>query len=865
MIGAGGAEVDFFCNECFARLFGDESVWDDMISGDAQGQRIHMTEPAMRAIQDTILIADATGSPMFTETHLLAALLRDDQSRALLRESGMSSDVFDEINLQLRDLISAETKDANEITGSVSARPAPPFFQLVTIARKRSLLDGRGMIDLEDLIFGLIVHPNSPTAAALRALGMSPSKSALESPARFGSQDPTPALDAFSRDLTAEAASGSLDVVVGREAEIEETIEILARRRKNNVALIGEPGVGKTALAEGLALKIVSGDVPESLRGRRLASLDMGALVAGAAMRGEFEARFKALLEEVRASQGKIIIFLDEMHAFLGQSSGGPSEGQTVASSMLKPMLARGELRMIGATTLSEYKRIEKDAALARRFSTVQIPEPSVEETIEILMGLRPVYEAHHEVVISDGAIRAAARLSDRYITEQFLPDKAIDLIDQAAARARLAHLSATEDEGGEELSKLQEQKRLAADEERYADAEEIKAKIDRLLEKDGSHRDLAAGDGSESVAVREKQIAEVISRRTGIPVGELVESETERMRELSELIHSRVVGQDYAVESVVDAVKRARVGLSDPDRPAGSFLFLGPTGVGKTELAKALAQGLFSTEKALIRIDMSEYAEKHTSARLIGSPPGYVGYGEGGQLTEAVRRRPYSVILLDEIEKAHPEVWNTLLQVLDDGRMTDGEGRTVDFRNAIIIMTSNAGARDAKRGPIGFGSESNAEERSERESSDRRERTIESVRKVFAPEFFNRVDEVIVFEQLSSDQVFEIAGMLCERLAQRLEEQRGVSLTVTSDLQRKLSEDGFDAQLGARPLQRHIRRALDSKLTEEILSGGMSEGDSVIAGVGDDGEISFEIIQGDTPAVETIASRSSSSAQRSA
>jgi ATP-dependent Clp protease ATP-binding subunit ClpC len=636
----------------------------------------------------------------------------------------------------------------------------------------------------------------------------------------------TPALDRFGRDLTAEAGAGRIDPVVGREDEIAQVVEVLTRRRKNNAALIGEAGVGKTAIAEGLALLIAQNDVPEPLQGVRVVALDLAGMLAGTQFRGAFEQRLKALLDEVVASQGRVILFVDELHTVLGA---GAAEGAMDAANMLKPMLARGELRMIGATTLAEYRKIERDAALARRFSPVMVEEPSVPETIEILRGIRPQYEEHHRVRINDDALQAAARLSDRYISEYRLPDKAIDLIDQAAAKLRLRHVGGEGERLGVEIDRLRAEKQAAVDAEYYEDAGKIKERIDEL---ESRLAELPESSDAGPTEVGESDVAAVVAARTGIPVGELVAGELERLTTLEEDLHRRVIGQEEPVRAVAETVRHARAGLAEPDRPLGSFLFMGPTGVGKTELVKALAERLFATEKSLVRIDMSEYREPHTVARLIGSPPGYVGYGEGGQLTEPVRRRPYSVVLLDEIEKAHPQVWNVLLQLLDDGRLTDGEGRTVDFTNTVVVMTSNLGAGEAKR-PLGFAAGA---------ADPVGDRMRDAAKRAFLPEFLNRIDEIVVFEPLSETQVERIGELICARIADRLREEHGVELEVEPTLVARLAREGFDPEFGARPLKRHIRRTLEKELTRAILDGRITDGVQVLAREGEDQAISLEV-----------------------
>jgi ATP-dependent Clp protease ATP-binding subunit ClpC len=640
----------------------------------------------------------------------------------------------------------------------------------------------------------------------------------------------TPALDKFGRDLTAESAAGHIDPVIGRDAEIEQVVEILSRRRKNNAVLIGEAGVGKTAIAEGLALRIAQEEVPELLRGVRVVALDLAGMVAGSQYRGAFEQRLKAALQEVVAAEGRVILFVDELHTVLGA---GAAEGAMDAANMLKPMLARGDLRMVGATTLAEYRKIERDAALARRFSPVMVEEPSVADTVAILSGLRPKYEEHHRVTIADEALEAAARLSDRYISEYRLPDKAIDLIDQAAARLRLRDSGSQAARLLAQQEDLRHQKQAAVDAEAYEQAGELKLRIDEL---ERALRTTSENEGNGAHAtsvVGESEVAGIVATRTGIPVGELVAGEFERLGTLEDDLHCRVIGQEDAVHAVADTVRHARAGLSEPDRPLGSFLFMGPTGVGKTELVKALAERLFATEKALVRIDMSEYREPHTVARLIGSPPGYVGYGDGGQLTEPVRRRPYSVVLLDEIEKAHPDVWNVLLQVLDDGRLTDGEGRTVDFTNTVVVMTSNLGAGQAKR-PLGF---------TGGEAEPAAERILDAAKRAFLPEFMNRIDEVVVFRPLTEEQVERICELVCAAVAERLRSERSILLTVEPTLVARLAREGFDGEFGARPLKRHVRRTLEKELTRAILDGRISDSSEVRATDAGENRIALEVV----------------------
>jgi ATP-dependent Clp protease ATP-binding subunit ClpC len=644
------------------------------------------------------------------------------------------------------------------------------------------------------------------------------------------------ALERYSTDLTELARQGKLDPVIGREAEIQRVMQILNRRRKNNPVIIGEAGVGKTAIVEGLAQKIVAGDVPDNLRGKRLLALDMGALVAGSKFRGEFEERLQAIMREVRQAEGEIILFIDEVHQVVGA---GGAEGAIDASTMLKPALARGELRAIGATTLDEYRQyIEKDPALERRFAPVYVDEPSVEETIAILKGLRPRYEAHHKVTITDAALEAAARLSDRYITERWLPDKAIDLIDEAASKHVIEAQSMTPELRAlkARLDELNRATEAAVGREDYAEAARLKQEAltlqDEFDRRKAEWERSRGGSGTETVT--EQDIASLVAAITGIPVDRMLEGESEKLLHMEERLHERVIGQDEAIAALSDAIRRARAGLKDPRRPIGSFIFLGPTGVGKTELAKALAEFLFDDEDALVRLDMSEYQERHTVSRLIGAPPGYVGYDEGGQLTEAVRRRPYRVVLFDEIEKAHPDVFNTLLQILDDGRLTDGQGRTVDFRNTVIIMTSNLGTGAARK-ELGFSTGRRTESRSERQAL---EATVsKALREHFRPEFLNRIDEIIIFEPLTETELLQIVELMARDLGKRLAEQ-GIALRLTEAAKQALVREGYDPVYGARPLRRVIQRQVENQVSKRLLAGEFRAGDTVVVDHTPDGYV---------------------------
>ena len=727
--------------------------------------------------------------------------------------------------------------------------PSGPDEMLYMTPRAKAAVDlavqeaqklGDEIVGTEHLLLGIFLEGEGPGSAILRDVGMSEERlrEALAQVRASGTDYEANAsgesmLKKYTRDLTAMAREGKLDPVIGRDEEIKRVIQVLSRRTKNNPVLIGEPGVGKTAIADGLAQKIVNADVPELLRGRRVLALDLGAMVAGSKYRGEFEERLKGALDEIQRSKD-VVLFIDELHTVIGA---GAAEGAIDASNMMKPMLARGELQCVGATTLDEYRaRIEKDAALERRFQPIIVGEPTVEETIAILKGLRDKYEAHHKVSITDAAVREAAHLSDRYISDRFLPDKAIDLIDEAASKLRIEATMLPPDLRDMEL-KLQELTRegaAAVQAEDYERAAQLKDQSVRIQATFVTAKDAWLADkGIADATVDADDIAALVSKWTGIPVQRMLQEEADKLLSMEEDLHGRVIGQERAVAAVSEAVRRARAGLKDPKRPIGSFIFLGPTGVGKTELARALAEFLFDDEAALIRLDMSEYMEKHTVSRLTGAPPGYVGYDEGGQLTEQVRRRPYSVVLFDEIEKAHPDVFNALLQILDDGRLTDGKGRTVDFKNTVVIMTSNVGGSVISKQRLGFAAEG---EDLGHEAMEKR--LLDELRKAFRPEFLNRVDEIIVFDPLTRAQLTAVVDLLLTHLRELVKGQ-GMTLEVSAAAKEYVVEQGYDAEYGARHLKRAIQRLVENPLSSALLRGQFEDGDTVRVDLAD-GSLAF-------------------------
>ncbi|MCG7410667.1 ATP-dependent protease ATP-binding subunit ClpC [Paenibacillus sp. ACRRX] len=695
---------------------------------------------------------------------------------------------------------------------------------------------GHTYVGTEHILLGLIREGEGVAARVLNNLGISLNKARQQVLQLLGSSEAvsshhgtpqnvsTPTLDGLARDLTSIAKEGNLDPVIGRSKEIERVIQVLSRRTKNNPVLIGEPGVGKTAIAEGLAQKIIHNEIPETLRDKRVMTLDMGSVVAGTKYRGEFEDRLKKIMDEIRQA-GNIILFIDELHTLIGA---GGAEGAIDASNILKPALARGELQCIGATTLDEYRKyIEKDAALERRFQPITVDQPTPEEAIQILKGLRDRYEAHHRVKITDESIEQAVKLSDRYITDRFLPDKAIDLIDEASSKVRLHTYTVPPNlkELEQRLEDIRKEKDAAVQSQEFEKAAALRDTEQKMREELETFRNQwKEKQGRMDSEVTPEDIAQVVASWTGIPVIKLKEEETERLLKMEEILHERVIGQDEAVKAVSRAIRRARAGLKDPKRPMGSFIFLGPTGVGKTELARALAESLFGDDNAVIRIDMSEYMEKHSTSRLVGAPPGYVGYEEGGQLTEKVRRKPYSVVLLDEIEKAHPEVFNILLQVLEDGRLTDSKGRVVDFRNTLIILTSNVGAEAIKRNStLGF----TAIDDNARDYNNMKDKVMVELKKSFRPEFLNRIDEIIVFHSLDEKHISEIVSLMADDLRKRLNEQ-DIHFSLTDEAKKFLAKEGYDPAYGARPLRRAIQKHIEDKLSEELLRGHINKGDYV-------------------------------------
>ncbi|MFB1051348.1 ATP-dependent protease ATP-binding subunit ClpC [Paraliobacillus sp. JSM ZJ581] len=706
---------------------------------------------------------------------------------------------------------------------------------------------GHSYVGTEHILLGLIREGEGVAARVLNNLSVSLNKARQQVLQLLGSNETTrksqsrngqattantPTLDSLARDLTAIAKEGNVDPVIGREKEIERVIQVLSRRTKNNPVLIGEPGVGKTAVAEGLAQQIVNNEIPEMLRDKRVMTLDMGTVVAGTKYRGEFEDRLKKVMEEIRQA-GNVILFIDELHTLIGA---GGAEGAIDASNILKPSLARGELQCIGATTLDEYRKyIEKDAALERRFQPIQVDEPTLEESILILKGLRDRYEAHHRVTITDEAIDASAHLSNRYITDRFLPDKAIDLIDEAASRVRLRSYTAPPNlkELEQSLEEVRKEKDAAVQSQEFEKAASLRDNEQRLRkELETTKEKWKEEQGQQSSEVTVEDIAAIVSTWTGVPVSALTKDESERLLNLESVLHDRIIGQEEAVDAVSKAIRRARAGLKDPKRPIGSFIFLGPTGVGKTELARALAESMFGDEDAMIRIDMSEYMEKHTTSRLVGSPPGYVGYEEGGQLTEKVRRKPYSVVLLDEVEKAHPEVFNILLQVLEDGRLTDSKGRLVDFRNTVLIMTSNVGASELQQNKfVGFTLDDEVAD-----YKDMKSKVTEEMKKAFRPEFLNRIDEIIVFHSLERKHMKDIVTLMVEQLQKRLVDQE-IDFELSDEAIEKIAEEGFDPEYGARPLRRSIQKNVEDLLSEALLKEEIKKGQKINVGLNDKGE----------------------------
>ncbi|MDA8116933.1 MAG: ATP-dependent Clp protease ATP-binding subunit [Actinomycetota bacterium] len=791
--------------------------------------------------------------------HILLGLIHEGE--------GVAAKALESLGISLE----AVREKVEELIGPASGPSAgsPPFTprakKVLELSLREALQLGHNYIGTEHMLLGLVREGEGVAAQVLTSLGADLSRvrqqviqilsgyqgreTAGAGVGQSSSQEQTsgsPVLDQFGRNLTQMARDKELDPVVGRDKEIERVMQVLSRRTKNNPVLIGEPGVGKTAIVEGLAQKIVANDVPDTLRGKQLYTLDLGSLVAGSRYRGDFEERLKKVLKEIKTRKD-IILFIDELHTLVGA---GAAEGAIDAASILKPMLARGELQTIGATTLDEYrKHLEKDSALERRFQPIKVGEPALEHTIEILKGLRDRYESHHNVTITDQAIVAAANLADRYIADRYLPDKAIDLIDEAGSRLRIRRMSMPPELRSleDEISLIRREKEAAVERQAFDEAKRLAQKEkERIDAKTALESEWKASGQDLFDVVDEDVIAEVLSNWTGIPVYKLTEEETAKLLRMEEELHKRVVGQEEAIKALSKAIRRTRAGLKDPRRPSGSFIFLGPTGVGKTELAKTLAEFLFGDQDALIQLDMSEYMEKHTVSRLVGSPPGYVGYDEGGQLTEAVRRKPFSVVLFDEVEKAHPDVFNALLQILEDGRLTDAQGRSVDFKNTVLIMTSNLGTADLRKSTVGFSKSSEAV------SYEIMKRKVNDALKAhFKPEFLNRIDDVIVFHELSKEEVTEIVDLMVARIAKQLESM-GIGIVLTQAAKELIADKGYDPTLGARPLRRALQRLVEDPLSERLLWKEFRVGETVVVDVAD-GEIAFRTVEGfePTPSIE--------------
>ena len=796
-------------------------------------QQERFTEQAQEALALSQQLVRNYQHSQWDVEHILLALLQ--------QEHGLTGDILSKLGVNA-DEVRRRVEEALEKTPKISHEGAmlyatPRTVRLLQNAASEADRLKDEFIGTEHLLIAMAAESEGDATTILGDFGIDQEKlySALQD-IRGGQRATDPraeskyrALEKYSRDLTMLSREGKLDPVIGRENEIKRVMQVLTRRTKNNPVIIGEAGVGKTAIVEGLAQKIVSDDVPDSLKGKRVIALDIGALVAGSKFRGEFEERLKAVMDEIRQARGEIVLFIDEMHTVVGA---GAAEGAIDASNMLKPALARGELQCVGATTLDEYREhIEKDAALERRLQPVYVGEPSLEATIEMLRGLRPRYEAHHKIQITDSAIEAAVQLGQRYISDRYLPDKAVDLIDEAASKLRIDTESAPAEV--KELEKrvlhLVHEEEAASQRREYERAAQLKVERLRLDEEYNQAKSKWLQETRIDSVVDEEAIAKLVSNWTGIPVSRMLQGEADKLLQMEERIHERIIGQEDAVRVVSEAIRRARAGLKDPRRPIGSFIFLGPTGVGKTELARALAEFMFDDEESMVRLDMSEYMEKHTVSRLIGAPPGYIGYEEGGQLTEAVRRRPYKVILLDELEKAHPNVLNILLQILEDGRLTDGHGRTVDFKNTVVIMTSNLGTEEFQRQSLGFARETKSEQ-------ERRKGAIETAMKqTFRPEFLNRLDEIVIFQGLTEEQIKQIVDLMMKDVKKRLADRK-ITVELTEEAKAKLAKEGFDPAFGARPLRRTLQRQVENPLSTKILQGEFKEGDRVLVDVGPKG-----------------------------